>query len=193
MIKPFELSIRGDRAVVGAHLFTLGLTNDPAWNDYQLPGLELARRMQALSQELGDLPTTKEIIMDQFPDLEPFPLIIPAVDGGGVGFQELARVILQAYGEYQKIGRVGSYLPFGVTLPAPVPVFKWPTPPFKVKVKAAEVKIYSVPELTGTVKTTRKTGDIMDVYEIMPSGALRVVKGQNWYAPGDHVLYEVIN
>lgn len=124
-IRPFEISIRSDRAVIGAHLFTLGLTNDPAWNDYQLPGRELAKKMQALSSELGDLPTTKEIIMDQFPDLKFFPLIIPSVDNGGVGFAKLAYVMMQAYNEYQKTGRVGDYLPFGV-LPAPQPTLTMP-------------------------------------------------------------------
>lgn len=115
-IREFELEIRRDPYVVGANLFTLGLRG---WDDFQLPGLELARRMQTLSNELGDI--EKDIKMTVQIVNVPIPIPVNAQ----FNFAPLAKVIIDASNDLNQHGQVGTYIPFGQPVP-PVPGLTWP-------------------------------------------------------------------
>lgn len=115
-ISPFEREIRKDDRVVGANLFTLGLRG---WDDFQLPGLELARRMQTLSNELGGI--EKDIKMTVQIVNVPIPIPVNAQ----FNFAPLAKVIIDASNDLNQHGKVGTYIPFGQPVP-PVPGLTWP-------------------------------------------------------------------
>lgn len=118
-IRPFELEIRKDSYVIGANLFTLGV---PGWDDYQLPGLELARRMQTLSNELGDI---EKGVPKMAVQIISVPIVIPL--DSQFNFNPMAQIIVSAANDLNEHGQVGTYIPFGQPAP-PAPGLTWPKP-----------------------------------------------------------------
>lgn len=163
-IEPFEREIRKDKYILCANLFSLGLSG---WGDFQLPGLELAHRMQALSNELGDIE-------------EDYNMTTPA-----------EKIILDVASDLKEHSQVGTYTRYNPDQLTPSP---WPAPHFQVRVKVDEIiPIHAMPDLGGMQMQTRSRGAVMDVYEITPQGNLRVTKATPYlYAPGKRELYDII-
>lgn len=110
-IVPFELRIRRDARVLGAHLFTLGTGGSNAWDPFDVSNLEItniAERMMSLSHELGPLPVPQES-----PEVEviPFALPIPIDPAHTPAFGRLALHIIDAIHDFNERGDVYAYGP----------------------------------------------------------------------------------